>query len=130
MIFRTVPVIAFHYTQFKRSLFHTFLNGNCLTIQRRFDKLKQKVSNGPFSYLISPLIHLSITDMNPTKKLIIFCTILSALISLQSCGAKLSPVEQLASLLNNFPEYTIILEDMQTGGSFFKQYYHKYKTII
>ncbi len=68
--------------------------------------------------------------MSATKKIISTCLILFVLMSLQSCGAKRSPVERLAAQLDSKPDYTIILEDMQTGGSIFKQYYHRYKIIV
>ncbi|MHC4268153.1 MAG: hypothetical protein ACYSTS_06770 [Planctomycetota bacterium] len=68
--------------------------------------------------------------MTLTKKIVVTCIVLYALITLQSCGASRSPIDRLTASLKNVPEYSIILEDMQSRGSVFKQYYHKYKVII
>ncbi|KAA3616011.1 MAG: hypothetical protein DWQ05_09640 [Calditrichaeota bacterium] len=45
-----------------------------------------------------------------------------------ACGAS-TPLERLKSNLNKYPEYSIILEDMREDGNFFKDYYHRYKTV-
>jgi len=65
--------------------------------------------------------------MTTTKKIIGVCLLLCLSVCLQSCGASRSPVDKLAASLKNVPEYSIILEDMQSRGSIFKQYHHKYK---
>ena len=64
------------------------------------------------------------------KKIITACVLICVAMTLQSCGAKRSPIERISSNLKNVPEYSIILEDMQRRGSVFKQHYHKYKVII
>ncbi|GAX59712.1 ABC-type proline/glycine betaine transport systems, periplasmic components [Candidatus Scalindua japonica] len=68
--------------------------------------------------------------MSLTKKIVTTCVLICVVMTLQSCGAKRSPIEQISANLKNTPEYSIILEDMEIRGSVFKQYYHKYKVII
>ena len=68
--------------------------------------------------------------MSLTKKIVTVCVLLCVIMTLQSCGAKRSPIERISSNLKNVPEYTVILEDMQSRGSVFRQYYHKYKVIV
>lgn len=46
-----------------------------------------------------------------------------------ACGAS-TPLQQLERSLKNYPEYSIILEDMREDGNFFKEYYHRYKTVL
>lgn len=67
------------------------------------------------------------TKMILIKKIITICFVLSLILSLQSCGKSRSPVERLAEKLNNQPDYSIILEDMDISGSMISQYFHKYK---
>ena len=50
-------------------------------------------------------------------------------IFLLSCARPRSPVEKLEAKLAGVPEYSIILNDMQMGGTFFKSYHHKYKVV-
>ncbi len=45
-----------------------------------------------------------------------------------ACGAS-SPVDRIKSDLKQFPEYSVILEDMREDGNFFKDYYHRYKIV-
>ncbi len=45
------------------------------------------------------------------------------------CGGPRNPVEEMQKSLARAPEYTITLEDMQEKGSFFPDYYHKYKVV-
>ena len=45
-----------------------------------------------------------------------------------ACGRS-TVVEKLQDDLEAYPEYSIILEDMKEEGTFFNDYYHKYKTI-
>ena len=61
------------------------------------------------------------------KNFIQICLTLLVILSLQSCGGSKSPIERIANRLNNYPEYSIILEDMNVSGSVFAQYHHKYK---
>ena len=44
-----------------------------------------------------------------------------------SACAPSSPLERLNRELSQFPEYSIILEDMKEEGNFFKDYFHRYK---
>ncbi|MFQ5585122.1 MAG: hypothetical protein ACE5GL_11865 [Calditrichia bacterium] len=46
-----------------------------------------------------------------------------------SCAGK-PPLEKLKKELNKYPEYSIILEDMNEEGALFKDYYHRYKIIV
>ena len=41
-----------------------------------------------------------------------------------------SPLERIQKKLAEYPEYSIILNDMQEKGTFFKDYYHQYKVVI
>ncbi len=68
--------------------------------------------------------------MSLTKKIVTVCVLICVIMTLQSCGAKRSPIDRISSNLKNVPEYTVILDDMQSRGSVFRQYYHKYKVII
>ena len=45
-----------------------------------------------------------------------------------ACAAS-SPVARLKSDLKQYPEYSVILEDMRVDGNFFKDYYHRYKVF-
>lgn len=58
------------------------------------------------------------------QSLIVFSLFLFIL----SCAPQ-TPVERLKKDLNRYPEYSIILEDMQEEGNFFKDYFHKYKLV-
>ena len=51
---------------------------------------------------------------------------------LTGCGGKdfqKSPVDELAKEMTNLSDFTIILYDMDTEGSFFKTYKHQYRVI-
>ncbi|RMF61499.1 MAG: hypothetical protein D6748_01460 [Calditrichaeota bacterium] len=61
------------------------------------------------------------------KVISVFGMILISLL-LFSCSAS-SPVEKLKKELAQFPQFSIILEDMKEEGTFFKDYYHKYKIV-
>lgn len=43
--------------------------------------------------------------------------------------ARQTPLEQLKREYDQFPEYSIILDDMLVDGNFFKDYFHKYKVV-
>ena len=45
-----------------------------------------------------------------------------------SCAPQ-TPLDQIKRTYDKYPEYSIILEDMQQDGNFFKDYYHKYKIV-
>jgi hypothetical protein len=45
-----------------------------------------------------------------------------------SCASR-TPLEKIKKDLDRYPEYSIILEDMQEEGNFFKDYFHKYKLV-
>ena len=47
---------------------------------------------------------------------------------LAACGAR-SPIDKLQQQLDAYPEYAIILEDMDERGNFFPDYYHRYKLV-
>lgn len=55
---------------------------------------------------------------------LVFITLL-----LVSCGGSGSPLAELKKELNQYPEYSVVLEDMKEEGNFFKDYYHKYKVV-
>lgn len=46
-----------------------------------------------------------------------------------ACGAS-TPLDRMKKNYKNYPEYSIILEDMREDGNFFPDYYHRYKTVI
>jgi len=50
------------------------------------------------------------------------------LLLLAACGAR-SPIDKLQQKLDSYPEYSIILDDMDVRGNFFSDYYHRYKII-
>jgi hypothetical protein len=58
------------------------------------------------------------------KNNIILGLLLAVLIS--ACAPS-APIERLSRELNEFPEYSIILEDMKEEGNFLKEYFHRYK---
>lgn len=45
-----------------------------------------------------------------------------------SCGPR-DPVQEMQKSLASAPEYMILLEDMREEGSFFTEYYHRYKVV-
>ena len=49
-------------------------------------------------------------------------------LTLFSCQSS-SPVDQIQKQLDNYPEYSIILEDMKEEGNFFTDYFHQYKLV-
>jgi hypothetical protein len=53
---------------------------------------------------------------------------LGFILLLASCQAP-SPLNTLKSDLNKYPEYSIGLEDMREEGTFFHDYYHRYKIV-
>ena len=54
--------------------------------------------------------------------------ILSSLILIAACGRQ-TPLDALKSDLASVPEYSILLEDMNEEGTFFPEYYHRYKVV-
>ncbi len=46
-----------------------------------------------------------------------------------ACGSS-TPLERIKKNLKNYPEYSIILEDMREDGNFFKDFYHRYKLVV
>ena len=58
-----------------------------------------------------------------------FISAILAPLSLTSCGSPPSALDKIRETLKGIPSYSIVLDDMKTEGTFFKQYYHKYKII-
>lgn len=54
--------------------------------------------------------------------------LLGFILFLSACASR-SPLERLKKELDRYPEYSIILEDMQEEGNFFKEYYHRYRLV-
>lgn len=54
--------------------------------------------------------------------------LLLAVFLIGSCGSNL-PLDRLKERLAQYDEYTVILNDMNTDGLFFKDYYHQYKVV-
>jgi len=50
------------------------------------------------------------------------------LVLLMSCGSQ-APLDRLKAQLDQYPEYSVILEDMKEDGNFIKDYYHRYKVV-
>ena len=46
-----------------------------------------------------------------------------------SCSSGGSPLERIKRDLDAYPEYSIILQDLDTSGNFFKSYTHRYKLV-
>ena len=55
--------------------------------------------------------------MSLTKKILTVCVLICVAMTIQSCGARRSPIERISANLKNVPEYTVILEDMESRGS-------------
>ncbi len=62
------------------------------------------------------------------KRLSQFLLLLLLFFWVSACTTS-SPLEKLKKELSQYPQYSIILEDMKEEGNFFKEYYHKYKVI-
>ncbi len=62
------------------------------------------------------------------KKLLFSGLLVGLFLALAGCGSS-SPVERLKQELSQYPEFSIILEDMKEEGNFFSNYYHRYKTV-
>ena len=63
------------------------------------------------------------------RTIFVFCMVLSfSLLIFMSCK-RANPVQQIMKDLKDAPEYTIILDDMKEEGTFFSNYFHKYKII-
>lgn len=50
------------------------------------------------------------------------------LLLFMACGSQ-SPIDQLKAQLNQYPQYSVILEDMKEDGNFIIDYYHRYKVV-
>ena len=46
------------------------------------------------------------------------------------CAKLPDPLAQLTRELARYPEYSVVLEDMDVTGNFFKSYHHKYQVLI
>lgn len=46
-----------------------------------------------------------------------------------SC-ARQQPLERLEKELSQYPQYSVILQDMREEGNFIKEYYHQYRTVV
>ncbi len=56
--------------------------------------------------------------------------VLALVVSQLACSSSVpDPLRRLTQELSSLPEYSVILEDMQISGNFFKSYYHKYKIL-
>ncbi len=53
---------------------------------------------------------------------------LSLVIIFTACGSQ-SPLDRLQKELDQFPEYSILLQDMRQDGSVFPKYLHRYKLV-
>ncbi len=51
------------------------------------------------------------------------------LVWMWGCGGPRDPVKEMQRSMASAPEYMILLEDMREEGSFFPDYYHRYKVI-
>ncbi len=48
---------------------------------------------------------------------------------LQGCAGRSIPIDLIKKDLRNVPSYSVILEDMDAKGTFFKSYYQKYRIV-
>ena len=62
------------------------------------------------------------------KRFIQVTALLMLALVITACGTS-SPLEKLKKELSQYPQYSILLEDMKEEGNFFKDYYHKYKVV-
>ena len=49
---------------------------------------------------------------------------------LAGCTSLPDPLERLARELARYPEYSVVLKDMDITGSFFKSYHHRYDVLV
>ena len=59
---------------------------------------------------------------------IVLLPVLGGLLWLAGCSSE-DPLERLRQELDRYPEYSIILEDMDMQGTFFQDYHHRYKIV-
>ncbi len=52
-----------------------------------------------------------------------------ALLAGGGCSPPPDPLLQLARELDVYPQYSVVLEDMDRSGTFFKSYHHRYKIV-
>ena len=52
------------------------------------------------------------------------------LLALMGCAAVADPLEELTRDLEQYPEYTVILNDYRQEGNFFSTYYQQYKVVV
>ena len=62
------------------------------------------------------------------KNTFFYFIVTTTILLFSGCGTS-SPLEKIKKELDQYPEYTIILEDMKEDGNFFTDYYHRYKTV-
>lgn len=63
--------------------------------------------------------------MKVPKQIVVACFALL----LAGCGGTRDPVVEMQRTLSSAPDYTIVLEDMQSEEGFFPKYYHRYQVI-
>lgn len=61
-------------------------------------------------------------------RLIAVLAILTAFIC-YGCGRPRPPLEEIRKDLKGLPNYSVILDDMKEEGTFFKDYFHKYRIV-
>ena len=59
----------------------------------------------------------------------LFLAMILTVVFLQGCGGQRLPVDLIKKDLRDVPSYSIILEDMDEKGTFFKNFYHKYNIL-
>lgn len=59
-----------------------------------------------------------------------FRLVLLPMLALMGCAAVADPLEALARDLEQYPEYTVILNDYRQEGNFFSTYYQQYKVVV
>ena len=60
---------------------------------------------------------------------ILFLAMSLAAVVLHGCAGRRSPIDVIKKDLRDAPSYSIILEDMDEKGTFFKSYYQKYRIV-
>jgi len=66
--------------------------------------------------------------MTDSRTIALTCTII--IFVLLGCGGPPPPLDEIRAALKGVPTYSIIIDDMQEEGNFFKNYYHKYRVVM
>ncbi len=65
----------------------------------------------------------------PFGGMLAVAAVLASAAMVAGCTSPPDPLQRLQRQLNIYPEYSVVLSDMETSGTFFKSYHHRY-TIV